>query len=120
MPPAGHWERFLKDCACVCPARGRYFSPQLYTQGSESPPDFTEASGRAGAVGWDRFKNMKAKFVPSIVLEADVDATKTYFREQGIHVDGFVLWGQVPDVSGESGADMCVAHGICKGKGRSK
>ena len=43
-----------------------YFSPQLYTQGSESTPDFTEATGAGGvSVEWGRFKNMKAKFVPS-------------------------------------------------------
>ena len=61
------------------------------------------------------------KFVPSIVSELGVDDCKSYFSGQGLHVDGFVLWGQVPDVSGESGADMCVAHGICdKGKAKAK
>ena len=61
------------------------------------------------------------KFVPSIVSELGVDDCKSCFSGQGLHVDGFVLWGQVPDVSGESGADMCVAHGICdKGKAKAK
>ena len=102
-------------------ALGRYFSPQLYTQGSESTPDFTEATGTSGAVEWSRYKNAKIKFEPSIVSELGVDDCKSYFSGQGLHVDGFVLWGQVPDVSGESGADMCVAHGICdKGKAKAK
>lgn len=98
----------------------RYFSPQLYTQGSESTPDFTEATGSGGrTVEWERFKNMKAKFVPSIVSELGVEDCKTYFSGKGVHLDGFVLWGQVPDVSGSAGADMCVAHGIC-GKNKTK
>ena len=94
-----------------------YFSPQLYTQGSESTPDFTEATGAGGvSVEWGRFKNMKAKFVPSIVSELGVEDCKTYFAGKGVHLDGFVLWGQVPDISGTSGDDMCVAHGICGSK----
>lgn len=97
-----------------------YFSPQLYTQGSESTPDFTEATGAGGrTVEWGRFKNMKAKFVPSIVSELGVEDCKTYYAGKGVHLDGFVLWGQVPDVAGGNavpGADMCVAHGICGGK----
>jgi len=70
-------------------------------------------------VEWGRFKNMKAKFVPSIVSELGVEDCKTYFAQKGVHLDGFVLWGQVPDVSGDSGADQCVAHGIC-GKNKTK
>lgn len=96
-----------------------YISPQLYTQGSESTPDFTAATGTSGPVEWERYKNMKAKFVPSIVSELGVEDCKKYFGDLGVHVDGFVLWGQVPDVSGSSGADMCVAHGIC-GKDKDK
>ena len=46
----------------------------------------------------------------------DREDCKTYFAGKGIHLDGFVLWGQVPDISGTSGDDMCVAHGICGSK----
>ena len=69
-------------------ALGRYFSPQLYTQGSESTPDFTEATGTSGAVEWSRYKNAKFKFVPSIVSELGVDDCKSCFSVQGLHVGG--------------------------------
>lgn len=90
-----------------------YISPQLYTQGGEAMPDLDTASGVSGPVEWDHYKGCKAKFVPSIVTTNGIDDMKAFFSGKGVHVDGFVQWGQVPDVSGVAGADACVAHGIC-------
>ena len=80
-----------------------------------------EASGSSGPVGWESYKGSKAKFVPSIVTTNGIDEMKDFFAGKGLHVDGFVQWGQVAaDLPswGQTVDDMaCRAHGFC-GKGK--
>lgn len=95
----------------------RYISPQLYTSGSEGMPDLAEASGASGPVGWEHYQGAKAKFVPSVVSTNGIDDMKDFFASKGLHVDGFVQWGQVaadlPSWGQTVDDDACRAHGFC-------
>ena len=111
-----------------------YLSPQLYTTGGEGA-EFAASTGQLGDVGYEHYVGAKAKFVPSIVSEDQVDEVREYFAEKGIEVAGFVQWQQyggggsmdeetgLPEVPEdpnagktpeEIAADVnCMAHGIC-------
>jgi len=98
-----------------------YISPQLYSLGGVDL-DLAEASGTSGPVGWERYKNSKAKFVPSIFAAASLDEMKEFFAGKGLPVDGFVVSGQVAGdnpswLQGEDD-DACRAHGFCGGKSK--
>jgi len=67
-----------------------YISPQLYTSGSEGSNDYTTSGG----VPWSRYKNSKAKVVPSIVRSSLYASAQTYFSGQGITLAGYVQWAQ--------------------------
>ena len=62
-----------------------------------------------------------AKFVPSVVSTNGIDDMKDFFAGKGLHVDGFVQWGQVaadlPSWGQTVDDDACRAHGFC---GKSK
>ena len=84
--------------------------------------DLAEASGTSGPVGWEGYKNSKAKFVPSIFAAASLDEMKAFFAGKGLQVDGFVVSGQVAEdnpswAQGEDD-DACRAHGFCGGKSK--
>merc|ERR1712048_990603 len=64
-----------------------YLSPQLYTSGGESAPDFT-----ADAVSWDEYRQSKAALIPSIVDGTHYAATESYFSGKGIATKGYVQW----------------------------
>ena len=49
-----------------------YLSPQLYTTGGEGA-EFAASTGQLGDVGYEHYVGAKAKFVPSIVHEDQVD-----------------------------------------------
>ena len=71
-----------------------YLSPQLYTTGGEGA-EFAASTGILGEVGYEHYLNAKkAKFVPSIVAETQVDEVREYFAEKGLIVDGFIQWQQ--------------------------
>ena len=62
-----------------------YLSPQLYTTGGEGA-EFAASTGQLGDVGYEHYVGAKAKFVPSIVSEDQVDEVREYFAEKGIEV----------------------------------
>ena len=71
-----------------------YLSPQLYTTGGEGA-EFAASTGILGEVGYEHYLNAKkAKFVPSIVAETQVDEVREYFADKGLIVDGFIQWQQ--------------------------
>ena len=71
-----------------------YLSPQLYTTGGEGA-EFQESTGILGSVGYEHYIGAaKAKFVPSIVSESQVDEVREFFAGKGIVVDGFIQWQQ--------------------------
>ena len=90
-----------------------YISPQLYSDGQETKPEY-EAEDFNRNVDYKRYRNSKAKFVPSIASADQIDAVKAYFQLKGITVAGYVQWKQESE-GGDSkkGSDDCVAHGIC-------
>ena len=72
-------------------------SPQLYSSGSETAPQFDETSNcKAAGCTWDLYKNCKAAFAPSIVDASQLAAVQTYFtgNNLGIKVGGFFQWKQ--------------------------
>jgi len=69
-----------------------YLSPQLYTSGSESVPDFTAN----WAVDWSAWSGAKARFVPSVGCNAlkhggYVTVTE-YFAKLNITTSGYLMW----------------------------
>jgi len=67
-------------------------SPQLYSSGTETSPDYAETSAcKSAGCTWDLYKNAKAQFVPSIVNADQYDAVKTYFASTySISVTGYI------------------------------
>jgi len=72
-------------------------SPQLYTSGNESQPDYS-LTGSCAAAGcsWDIYKEMHSgmTFVPSIVAATQYDAVKSHFAQDGITASGYFVWQQ--------------------------
>jgi len=72
-------------------------SPQLYTSGTESQPDFAVTGSCASAgCDWDMYLSMHAgmRFVPSLANASQYDATKAYFEPKGIPCTGYIQWQQ--------------------------
>lgn len=67
-----------------------YLSPQLYTSGSESEPDFVY-----DGVSWEEYASYKGRIIPSIVDDSHYAATKSFFAAKGAPVSGFVQWASV-------------------------
>ena len=91
-----------------------YLSPQLYSSGAEEEPEY-EAEDPNRNVAYERYKNSKAKFVPSIASADQVDRVRLFFQVKGIQVDGYVEWKQV-SADTDTDSDDCVAHGICRNR----
>lgn len=73
-------------------------SPQLYSSGQESAPEFAETNScKDAGCTWELYKTTQAKFAPSIVAASQFDAVKQFFQNNStlsISVDGFFQWAQ--------------------------
>merc|ERR1711990_126909 len=63
------------------------FSPQLYTSGRESHPEF-ELTPCSEGCEYERLKPMKAKWVLSVAKPSQYDEAKKFFDEKGIKSHG--------------------------------
>jgi hypothetical protein len=71
------------------------FSPQLYTSGYEDGPelDITPCSEEEGGkCTYERLKDMKAKWIPSLSDASHYAAARAFFAAKGITTHGFVQW----------------------------
>ena len=91
-------------------------APQLYSSGGEEQPEYVAEDAHRN-VDYSHWQNAKAKFVPSVVSTNGIDDMKDFFASKGLHVDGFVQWGQVaadlPSWGQTVDDDACRAHGFC-------
>lgn len=67
-----------------------YLSPQLYTSGTESSNDYSTVAG----VQWSEYASAKAVVIPSIVRGSLYSSAESYFRSQGVTIQGYVQWSQ--------------------------
>jgi len=67
-----------------------YLSPQLYTSGAESEPDFVY-----DGISWEEYASYKGRIIPSIVDDTHYAATESFFAAAGAPVSGFVQWANV-------------------------
>lgn len=66
-----------------------FVSPQLYTSGRESEPEFTPND----QVPWSTWRGSKVKIVPSIVRASQYAAVQSWAEEQGLPaLGGFLQW----------------------------
>ncbi len=71
-------------------------SPQLYSSGSESAPEFAETSScvEQGCL-WSLYDNFRGSFAPSIVEASQFATVQQFFAANtSVRVDGFVQWKQ--------------------------
>ena len=72
-----------------------FISPQLYTSGTETEPNFDETwNCLAAGCTWDLYVGMIPRMVPSIVEESQYPATESFFSDYGIQTTGFFQWQQ--------------------------
>ena len=71
-------------------------SPQLYSSGYETSPEFAETSScQAAGCTWNLYKGAHAKFVPSIVKSTQYATVVSYFKQNyGITCQGYIQWAQ--------------------------
>jgi len=79
-------------------------SPQLYTWGGEDIPDFN-VTWPCDNCTWNLYKNSKGKFMPSLVDDTHLEATKKWFDKEGIKVSGYFQWKQVLTKEDQAKAD---------------
>jgi hypothetical protein len=79
-------------------------SPQLYTWGGEDIPDFN-TTWPCDNCTWNLYKNSKGKFMPSLVDDTHLGATKKWFDKEGIKVAGYFQWKQVLSKEDQAKAD---------------
>ena len=79
-------------------------SPQLYSSGTETTPEFDETSFCAGAgCTWDLYVGARAAIAPSIVVDSQYGAVQSWFAKMyGITTAGFIQWEQVAKDSDDS------------------
>jgi len=69
-----------------------YISPQLYTSGGESAPDFDAGNG----VKWSDWVGAKARFVPSLTCSTlkngGYEKVQAYFSNINITSSGYIMW----------------------------
>merc|ERR1711939_144458 len=72
-------------------------SPQLYTTGYETAPDFAVTSSCASVgCGWELYHNCNPKFVPSIVEDSHYTAVQAWASgTAGVQAEGFFQWKMV-------------------------
>ena len=70
-------------------------SPQLYSSGRESSPEFATTTSCSPECGWELYDGFKGIFAPSIVDATQYNDVVSYFaRNQSLHVGGFIAWKQ--------------------------
>jgi len=70
-------------------------SPQLYSSGRESAPEFAETNScKDAGCTWDLYKGSKAAIVPSLVEAGHYAATKAFFANMSISLKGYYQWAQ--------------------------
>lgn len=96
-------------------------SPQLYSMGNETQPNF--ADGGRG-IAWADFSHFKGKFVPSIVSADQYATVQGYFRDKvALATAGYIQWksaGPAPAPSPSPGPSPSSKHGnytVQKGDG---
>jgi hypothetical protein len=67
-----------------------YLSPQLYTTGEETSNHYDTIAG----VKWSEYATAKAVVIPSIVTGSLYSSAESYFRSQGVTIEGYVQWSQ--------------------------
>jgi hypothetical protein len=67
-----------------------YLSPQLYTTGTENYNQY----GTIAGVQWSEYASAKATIIPSIVSGYLYDDAVSFFRSQGVTLEGYVQWAQ--------------------------
>jgi len=77
-----------------------YFSPQLYTSGSEGANDYSTAGG----VPWSQYKSVSGRVIPSIVGGTYYADAQKYFAKLGITTVGYVQWSQTLPSSAVAGS----------------
>jgi len=72
-------------------------SPQLYTSGYETAPDFAVTSSCSSAgCGWELYQDCKPKFVPSIVEDSHYAEVEAWASSTvGVQAGGFFQWKMV-------------------------
>lgn len=83
--------RFLQD------TNVDFISPQLYTSGFESSPDFAATGNCASAgCGWEMYRSMRSgmKLAPSIVRASQYAQAKQGLEERGLDTAGYIVWDQ--------------------------
>ena len=80
----------------VSDANINVLSPQLYSSGYETSPQFDETYNcKSAGCTWNLYQNSVAAFVPSIVAENQYSSTQSWFSANyGITCDGFIQWSQ--------------------------
>ena len=70
------------------------FSPQLYSSGDEDQPEFDITPCPGDACTYERIASMKAKWVPSLPVQAQATypEVKEFFREKGVETAGYIVW----------------------------
>lgn len=63
-------------------------SPQLYTSGKESSPQFDTSGG----VPWSSWAGAHAVVLPSLVDGSHYASTQAFFSSQGIKIGGYMQW----------------------------
>jgi len=70
-------------------------SPQLYTSGTETEPEYgTTSSCTVSGCDWSMYKDCGAKIAPSIVDSDQYSKVQTWATEKGLDVDGWFQWKQ--------------------------
>jgi hypothetical protein len=70
-------------------------SPQLYSSGSETAPEFAETNSCvANGCTWDLYLGAKPALAPSIVNAGQYEAVKSWAAGKGLQVAGFFQWAQ--------------------------
>ena len=70
-------------------------SPQLYSSGSESAPQFDETNScKEAGCTWELYVGAKAAFAPSIVDPTQLPAVEAFFKPLGIRTAGYFQWKQ--------------------------
>lgn len=66
-----------------------FISPQLYTNGKETANQYT-----AYGVKWEEYAKAEGIVIPSIVKASYYEAARSYFKNRGVDLGGYVQWHQ--------------------------
>eukprot|EP00757_Euglenozoa_sp_SAG-D1_P004912 gene4912-2367_t len=71
-----------------------FISPQMYTTGYETTPQYDLTSTCSPTCTWDLYKNAKPALAPSVVDHTHYAAVQSFFANKGITTKGFFQWAQ--------------------------